>query len=126
MSDTYRSFEEYWPEFVRQHENPRTRALHAAGAGVALGLAVAAIVKRRPLQLLIAPVVGYAIAWSGHVLFERNRPTSLDHPLYAVAGNLKMIGKMLLGQMSQEAERIRAKDRTDKSHGSAAESTTVN
>lgn len=127
MNEKYRSFAEYWPEHVRQHQDPRTRALHAAGAFVALGLAAHALAKRRPLQLLAAPVIGYAIAWSGHVLFEKNRPTSFQHPLYAGLGNLRMIQKMLLGQMSQELERIRAeKDGTETAKAKVAESTAMN
>jgi hypothetical protein len=126
MNEKHGGFEEYWPEHVRQHQDPRTRALHAVGAGVALALAATAIVRKRLLLLLVAPAAGYAIAWSGHLLFEKNRPTSLTHPLYSIAGNLKMIGKMLRGQMSEEAERIRNEDRTRAGEGPPTESTVMN
>ena len=39
MPEEIKSFEEFWPFYVAEHSQPRTRALHFAGTAVALATA---------------------------------------------------------------------------------------
>ena len=59
MSQPIQSFEEFWPYYVRQHLSPLNRALHFVGTTLAVVTAVRAIRKRRPLGLLVAPVLAW-------------------------------------------------------------------
>jgi hypothetical protein len=97
------SFEEFWPYYVTQHQNPINRALHFVGTSAALGcLAVTPLI---PPALLAAPVAGYGAAWIGHFVFEKNRPATFGHPLWSLRGDLKMYRLMWTRKMAAELER---------------------
>ena len=74
----FRSFEQFFAHYLREHGHPGTRALHFAGTGLATFLLVAALTNRRwrPWLLLAAPIAGYGPAWLAHFLVERNRPAT--------------------------------------------------
>ncbi len=99
-----RNFAEFWPYYVRQHAQPRTRLLHAIGSTLAvvfLGLALTI----SPWLLLAAPLVGYGFAWSGHFFVERNRPATFGHPLWSLAADYRMLFLMMAGRMDEEVAR---------------------
>ena len=108
-----RSFDEFWPHYLREHASPLNRALHVTGATVALALAGAALARRRPGLLLLAPLAGYAPAWLGHFLVERNRPASFHHPLWSVRADLKMLSMCATGRLAGEVARCAAAARED-------------
>ncbi|HSP15430.1 MAG TPA: DUF962 domain-containing protein [Thermoanaerobaculia bacterium] len=96
-----RSFEEFWPYYVRAHSKPRTRLLHAAGSVLAVVLFGAAFAVN--LWLLVAvPVVGYAFAWYGHFFVERNKPATFGHPFYSLFADYRMLFLMMAGRMDDE------------------------
>ncbi len=104
----FASFREFWPFYVREHSRPITRALHFAGSTLALTVMGTAIGTGRPWLLLGVPAVGYGLAWIGHFGFERNRPATFKYPLYSLAGDWVMFGKMLSGTMRADVERAMA------------------
>ena len=98
---TIRSFQEFWPFYVRQHSKPRTRLLHATGSVLAVICFGAAFVLS--LWLLIAvPVIGYAFAWYAHFFVEHNRPATFGHPFYSLAADYRMLFLMMAGRMDHE------------------------
>src|ERR1044071_3778223 len=106
--DEMKTFEEFWPFYVREHSRSATRALHAAGTltGTALFVALAATGRWRWLPLALVP--GYAAAWVGHFFVEHNRPATFKDPLSSLAGDYKMVALMLAGRMNGEVERAHA------------------
>ena len=114
------TFEEFWPFFVSQHRSKLSRTLHVTGTTVAMALVVTAIVKRRAWPLLLAPVAGYGLAWAGHLLFEKNMPTTFAHPVWALRAGLRMWLKTVSGQMDGEVARCAA-DRPDADVPAAAQ-----
>ncbi len=107
MSETkIRSFEEFWPFYVGEHRHPLNRALHYAGTSMALGTVAAAAVTLNPSWLLLTPVVGYAPAWIGHFLLEKNRPASWKYPVYSLRADLKMLAYAVRGKMADEVRRV--------------------
>jgi hypothetical protein len=109
MADSeFKTFEEFWPFYVREHGRPATRALHAAGTLTATALLVALALTGRWAWLPAALVPGYAAAWVGHFFVEHNRPATFKHPLWSFMGDYKMVALMLTGRMQREVERARA------------------
>jgi hypothetical protein len=96
-----RSFDDFWPYYVRAHSRPQTRILHATGsvlAVVMLGLAFA----MNLWFLVAAPLVGYAFAWYAHFFVEHNKPATFGHPFYSLAADYRMTFLMMAGRMEVE------------------------
>jgi hypothetical protein len=108
MAKRVDSFEEFWPLYVREHSNKLNRTLHFIGTSLALACVAAALTKRRPWLLLLAPVAGYGFGWAGHFFVEKNRPMSFSHPLYSLMADFVMYWKTLSGKMDAEVERVLA------------------
>jgi hypothetical protein len=97
--DEYRSFREFYPAYLAEHRQPTTRRLHFIGTALVVLFLVMALWTGEWPCLLAAPVAGYGLAWVGHLVFERNRPATFQHPLYSLAGDFVMFKDMLTGRI---------------------------
>jgi hypothetical protein len=102
--DRIGSYAAFWPHYLRQHRDPRTRAAHYIGTMAALVLVAAAIATGEWPFLLAAPVVGYAAAWIGHFGFEGNRPATFGHPLWSFYSDFRMLFLWLTGGLRRELD----------------------
>lgn len=98
----YKSFEEFWPFYLRQHSKPRTRAFHYVGTSLVVALALAALVMGRWWLLLAMPVAGYAFAWVSHAAIERNRPATFTYPAWSLRADFKMWWLWLTGRLGPD------------------------
>jgi hypothetical protein len=123
MSDErIKSYEEFWPFYVREHSKKTTRVLHFAGTTAALTCLGYAIMKRRPALIPLALVFGYGPAWIGHFFVEKNRPATFKYPLWSFLSDFKMLGKMIAGTMDAEVEQaMRAASTNGASHSPTSE-----
>lgn len=112
MSD-FQSFDEFWPFYLSEHSSRRSRLLHIAGTTAALAMAGAAVARRSPKMLALAPLLGYGPAWVGHYIIEGNRPATFKHPLWSLQGDLKMAGLAYTGQLREELDRLEIYDQED-------------
>lgn len=90
--------------YVRAHQKPVTRLLHAIGSVLVLVCLVLAVVHT-PLWLLAAPVIGYGFAWTGHFGFEGNKPATFGHPFWSLAADYRMLALTLAGRMAAEVKK---------------------
>jgi len=100
------TYAEFWPVYLAAHADRRNRALHYAATLGAVGCATLAITAGEWRWLAAAPVVGYAPAWLGHLVFERNRPATFDHPLWSLVSDLRMLALFLAGRIGGELRRV--------------------
>jgi hypothetical protein len=100
------TYAEFWPRYLKAHADPRARVLHFVGsiAGVLL-LAMFALTGDWR-WLVAAPLVGYACAWTGHVVFEHNKPETFGHPLWSLYSDFRMLALFLAGRLADEMRRI--------------------
>lgn len=105
------SFEEFWPDYLRAHSNPTTRALHVGGTAVGLGCAVLFLATGKPRWALAGLVSAYGAAWAGHALVERNVPKTFSHPLWSIRGDMRMLRLALTGRLSKEVARVTPEER---------------
>jgi hypothetical protein len=107
MSRRIETFQEFWTFYVHQHSQPLTRGLHFMGTAGLILVAAGALLSGHLIWLTLLPVVGYGFAWAAHLFVERNRPATFTYPLWSLAADFVMFGKMLRGRMDAEVERIR-------------------
>ncbi|GAB4227847.1 MAG: DUF962 domain-containing protein [Kiloniellaceae bacterium] len=103
-SKTYR---EFWPRYLGEHRRPATRALHFTGTCLGLLLLAGAVATGHWGLAVAALVCGYAFAWIGHAVVERNRPATFTHPLWSLASDFRMLFAWLAGTLPGEAGRGR-------------------
>ena len=99
MGRGYRSFGEFYPYYLLEHQDPTCRLLHFTGTALVIVTLLAALATRHWRWLLAAPVSGYGFAWVGHFVFEHNRPATFRHPLYSLAGDFVMFRDILIGRV---------------------------
>ena len=102
----FNSFTDFWPHYLSEHGKPATRALHAVGTIVAIGLLVFLIALGKWWLFPLAFVPGYGLAWTGHFFIEKNRPATFTHPLWSFMGDWKMLALMIGGKINDEVSRI--------------------
>jgi hypothetical protein len=107
MSDES-NFADFWPEYVRAHSRPGTRAIHLLGTLAGWGLLITALALRQWWWIAGALIVSYALAWISHFFVERNRPATFEHPLWSWWADQKMVALMLAGKMNAEVARCAA------------------
>ena len=112
MNERFDSFEEFWPFYVREHSKKLTRQLHFAGTTAALCCLAGGLLGRRPWLIALAPVAGYGPAWLSHLLIQKNRPATFRHPLFSLAADFVMWGKMIAGTMDDEVAAVLEVDRS--------------
>lgn len=93
-----------YPTFYRfyltEHRNIMSRRLHATGSSIGLYFFAKAILKRKPRYFAYGLVSGYACAWVGHFMFEKNKPASFKQPLYSFISDWCMLADIVKGNLS--------------------------
>jgi hypothetical protein len=104
-STRYQNFNEFWPFYLRQHSNPRTRVLHYLGTTLTLLLLLLALVTRNLGLLIFVPLAGYAFAWIGHFFIEHNKPATFQYPLWSLIADYKMYFLFMSGKLEPELKK---------------------
>ena len=95
------TYAEFWPRYLKAHSDPRTKALHFLGTGAAVVLLIVFAVTGSWYVLVAAPVVGYACAWTGHAVFEHNKPETFGHPFWSLYSDFRMLALFLAGRLGK-------------------------
>ena len=99
-----KSFEDFWPYYLREHESALNRRPHLVGTGAALGVFAVGAATLNPVLMGIAPVFGYGPAWVGHFIIEKNRPATFKHPLWSIRGDFRMFRLALTRKLQPELD----------------------
>lgn len=99
MEDRIKSFEEFYPFYLKQHSNKICRLLHVIGTTVVLALAFTAVYHNIPALWIAVPVAGYGFAWVGHFFFEKNKPATFRYPSWSLRSDFKMYFDILSGKI---------------------------
>jgi hypothetical protein len=96
------TYPEFWRRYLAAHADPRTRGLHYVGTTLALAMLGVAAARQDWSWLPAAPIVGYALAWLGHLVFEHNRPETFGHPGWSLISDFRMLGLFASGRLGEE------------------------
>jgi len=94
-----KSYSEFWPFYLSQHSQARTRHWHVVGMLVALSAAAFFASTGRSRWLLSCPFIGYAFAWYSHFFVEKNRPATWRYPVWSFLSEFRMVAMVLLGRL---------------------------
>jgi len=102
----FKSFEEFWPYYLKAHSKPETRAMHFLGTSLGV-LGVASWLATGRSRYLAAGMAGsYGSAWLGHFAFEGNHPAAFENPLWSLEADLRMYQLWLAGKLDAEITRV--------------------
>ena len=94
--------------YLTEHRNIMSRRLHVVGSSIGLYCVSKAIRQKKAKYVLYGLLAGYACAWVGHFVFEKNKPASFKQPVYSFISDWRMFADVLLGHLSLQD---RAKDK---------------
>lgn len=94
-------FEDYYKYYLTLHQNKWNRRLHVCGQLATVFYLYYCLSNFLLLPLLLVPFVVYPFAWTGHFLFERNRPAAFNEPLWAKACDWLMLKDWILGRLER-------------------------
>ena len=95
----FKSFAEFYPFYLSQHQNQTCRRLHFVGSSLGLLGLGAALVTGKKRYVAAGIVAGYGCAWVGHFFFEHNKPATFQYPVYSFMGDWVMYKDMLTGKI---------------------------
>lgn len=94
------NYHEFYRFYLTEHRNIMSRRLHVVGSSIGLYCMTKAIRHKKAKYVLYGLVAGYACAWVGHFVFEKNRPASFKQPLYSFISDWRMFADVLRGNLS--------------------------
>lgn len=95
----FESFADFYPFYLSEHSNRTCRRLHFIGSTLGATIAVTGLLRGKPSRILTGLAVGYAFAWVGHFVFEKNRPATFKYPRYSFMGDWAMWKDILTGKI---------------------------
>ncbi|HEX9654479.1 MAG TPA: Mpo1-like protein [bacterium] len=99
MEKEYKSFAEFYPFYLSEHNDSNCRRLHFVGSLLVIGLLGYILATQKWAMLLLLPVIGYGFAWVGHFVFEKNRPATFTYPFFSFMGDWVMFKDLLTGKI---------------------------
>ncbi|WNC73735.1 DUF962 domain-containing protein [Thalassotalea psychrophila] len=94
----FKSFKEFYPFYLSQHNNTVCRNLHYIGSILVLVMLSYSLLSQQYILLWSLPLIGYSFAWIGHFFFEKNKPATFIYPWYSFVGDWVMLFDFLRGK----------------------------
>lgn len=98
MEKRFTTLKDFYPYYLKEHQNPICRKLHFIGTGLLFVILGAALYSGNYLWLISIPFVGYGFAWVGHFFFEKNKPATFQYPFFSLASDFVLFFDLLVGK----------------------------
>ena len=95
-----KNYSEFYRFYLTEHRSIMSRRLHATGSSIGLYFFAKAIRQRKAKYAVYGLLSGYACAWIGHFVFEKNKPASFKQPLYSFISDWRMLSDIIRGNLS--------------------------
>ncbi|MDH5582180.1 MAG: DUF962 domain-containing protein, partial [Bdellovibrionales bacterium] len=91
MDKKFNSLKEFYPFYLSEHGNKICRRLHVFGTSLSIIIITLSLIFKCYWFIAVGIIQGYAFAWVGHFVFEKNRPATFKWPLYSFICDFKMM-----------------------------------
>ena len=108
MSQRSASYAAFWPYYLREHAQARTRGLHYIGTAMVIVLLIVGAVIE-PCVFASAPFAGYGFAWFAHGVVEHNKPATFIHPWWSLISDFRMFFLAVSGRLQPHLDKARVK-----------------
>ena len=98
MSERIKNFKEFYPYYLSQHRKKLTRMLHFLGTLLMSAVIIYVLQSGKERFLWYLPIFGLGISALSHYIFEKNKPTSFQYPVFTLIGDFKMFFELLIGK----------------------------
>ena len=102
-NERIQTYAEFWPFYLSEHARPLNRRLHFVGTSLALATMAFGVAIGCAWLGLAALILGYAFAWVGHFVVEKNRPATFRYPLWSFVSDFRLWALMLSRRPLQPA-----------------------
>ena len=98
-SKDFNNLDEFFPFYLSQHRNNVNRLLHIIGTLLANLILFISFLYKNYKFIALVPLVGYVFAWTGHIFFEKNKPTAFGYAKYSFLSDYRMMYEVLSGNI---------------------------
>ena len=98
MPERIKTFKEFYPYYLNQHSKKFTRIFHFTGTLLVLGVIIYVLQSGKERFLWYIPIFGLGISELSHYIFEKNKPTSFQYPVFTLMGDFKLFFELLIGR----------------------------
>ena len=85
-----KNFNEFYLLYLKEHSHPKCKLMHVIGSILTLMAIFAIIYTSKYVYLFVVPIIGYSFAWTGHFVFQKNKPLTFKQPLFSLMADYKM------------------------------------
>ena len=100
----YTNINEFYAFYLTEHTNTMNRILHFTGIALLALCFIAAMLFHEVNFFLFMPVAAFGFSWIGHLVFERNKPSTLKYPFMSLLSDFIFFGDLLMGRQSFKAK----------------------
>jgi len=97
----FKSYEEFFVYYMKEHQHPGCRALHYLGTVLGTTLVLMSIFTGNYWFILAAILSGYGCAWIGHFGIEKNIPATFGYPGWSFISDYRMCYLFLTGKIDR-------------------------
>ena len=94
------TFPDFYRFYLGEHRQSGTRICHFMGGLAVLSSVVIAVLDAHAGWVGLGIFSSYAINWWSHFRIERNRPASIDYPLWSIRADMRMFAELATGRLS--------------------------
>ena len=97
----FQTYDEFFAYYLTQHSNPINRAWHYVGTVTAVSVFAACVASGNWPYGFLAIIIGYGCAWTGHFIFEGNKPATFGHPGWSFISDFRMLFLFATGRLGK-------------------------
>ena len=99
MKREFKDFTDFFEYYMSSHIHPVSLVLHFLGQSLFLISIIVAFINESWVVIPIAGVCAYLLAWTGHFVFEKNKPTTFGYPVWSFRASWRMYFYILTGKL---------------------------